>query len=139
MASRGGPKGVGQNLKNLGSNPDEFTTLGTTDYRGDVIAPRMRQALTAQANARGAAGLASASDTPGYLQHYMDQMYKPGGELDIGGAPKAGTPDTGPDGKPLKQPDAAALRDFYTALEHRGPKFALDGLHSAGYDTSALR
>jgi len=139
LGSRGGPKGVGQNLRTLGSNPDDFKDLSYTDYRGDVIAPRMRQALTAQANAFGASGQANASSMPGYLQHYMDQMYKAGGELDIGGSPRATSPDTGPDGKPLKQPDAAALRDFYTALEHRGPQYALNGLKNAGYDTSALR
>jgi hypothetical protein len=139
MASRGGPKGVNQNIKTLGSSPEDFTNASLTNYRDAVIAPRMRQALTAQANARGAAGLANASDTPGYLQQYMDPMYKAGGELDIGGAPKKVTPDTGPDGKPLPQPDAAHLQDFYTALEHRGPKFALDSLKAAGFDTSSLR
>ena len=126
MASRGGPKGVNQNLKTLGSSPEDFTNSSLTNYRDTVIAPRMRQALTAQANSNGAAG--QANSMPGYLQHYLDQMYKSGGDLDIGGSPKANSPDLGPNGKPLPQPDAAALRDFYVALEHRGPDFALKGL-----------
>jgi hypothetical protein len=138
MSSRGGPKGVGQNIKTLGSSPEDFTNASLTNYRDTVIAPRMRQALTAQANAYGASG--QANTMPGYLRNYVDQnLYGAGGELDIGGAPKKVTPDTGPDGKPLPQPDAAHLQDFYTALEHRGPKFALDGLKAAGFDTSSLR
>ena len=137
MASRGGPKGVNQNLKTLGSSPDDFVNSSLTNYRDTVIAPRMRQALTAQANANGAAG--QANSMPGYLNHYVDKMYQSGGELDIGGSPKTTSPDVGPNGKPLPPPDAAALRDFYTALEHRGPQYALNGLKAAGYDTSALR
>jgi hypothetical protein len=137
MASRGGPKGVNQNLKTLGSSPEDFTNSSLTNYRDTVIAPRMRQALQAQANANGAAG--QANSMPGYLQHYLDQMYKSGGDLDIGGAPKANSPDTGPNGKPLPQPDAAHMQDFWTALEHRGPEFALKALKDAGFDTSSLR
>jgi hypothetical protein len=132
MASRGGPKGLSQNLKTLGSNPDDFANLGYSDYRGDVIAPRMRQALTAQANAYGAAG--RLNEMPGYLQSYLDPMYKPGGDFDPGGGFKTVTPS-----KDLKQPDAAALNDFRTAMEHRGPKWALQKLEDAGYDTSSLR
>jgi hypothetical protein len=137
MASRGGPKGVNQNLKTLGSSPEDFTNAKLTNYRDTVIAPRMRQALTAQANANGAAG--QANGMPGYLQHYLDPMYKAGGDLDIGGSPKANSPDTGPNGKPLPPPDAAHMQDFWTALEHRGPQFALDNLKKAGFDTSSLR
>ena len=137
MASRGGPKGVNQNLKTLGSSPDDFTNASLTNYRDTVIAPRMRQALTAQANANGAAG--QANSMPGYLKHYLDPMYQSGGELDIGGSPKATSPDTGPNGKPLPPPDAAHMQDFWMALEHRGPKFALDNLKNAGFDTSSLR
>ena len=66
-------------------------------------------------------------------------MYQSGGDLDIGGSPKANSPDLGPNGKPLPQPDAAHLADFYTALEHRGPDFALRDFKSAGFDTSSLR
>ena len=73
MGSRGGPKGVNQNLKTLGSSPEDFTNSSLTNYRDTVIAPRMRQALTAQANANGAAG--QANSMPGYLRHYLDQMY----------------------------------------------------------------
>jgi hypothetical protein len=137
MASRGGPKGVNQNLKTLGSSPEDFTNSSLTNYRDTVIAPRMRQALTAQANANGAAG--QANSMPGYLQHYLDKMYQPGGDLDIGGSPKANPPDLGPNGKPLPKPDAAHMQDFWTALEHRGPEFALKGLKDAGFDTSSLR
>lgn len=138
MASRGGPKGVGQNIKTLGSSPEDFTNASLTNYRDTVIAPRMRQALTAQANAYGASG--QANSMPGYLRNYVDKnLYGPGGELDIGGSPKTNPPDMGPNGKPLPQPDAAHLQDFYTALEHRGPEFALKQLAAAGFDTSALR
>jgi hypothetical protein len=137
MASRGGPKGVNQNLKTLGSSPDDFVNSSLTSYRDSVIAPRMRQALTAQSNANGAAG--QANSMPGYLQHYLDPMYKAGGDLDIGGSPKANPPDTGSDGKPLPPPDAAHMKDFWTALEHRGPEVALKGLKDAGFDTSSLR
>ena len=76
MASRGGPKGVNQNLKTLGSSPEDFTNASLTNYRDSVIAPRMRQALTAQANANGAAG--QANSMPGYLKHYVDPMYQSG-------------------------------------------------------------
>ena len=137
MASRGGPKGVNQNLKSLGSSPEDFVNSSLTDYRDTVIAPRMRQALTAQANSNGAAG--QANSMPGYLQHYLDKMYQSGGDLDIGGSPKANSPDLGPNGKPLPPPDAAHMQDFWTALEHRGPDFALKNLKNAGFDTSALR
>ena len=137
MASRGGPKGVNQNLKSLGSSPEDFTNSSLTNYRDTVIAPRMRQALTAQANANGAAG--QANSMPGYLKHYLDPMYQSGGDLDIGGSPKANSPDTGPNGKPLPQPDDAHMKDFWVALEHRGPQFALDNLKKAGFDTSSLR
>jgi hypothetical protein len=137
MASRGGPKGVNQNLKTLGSSPEDFTNSSLTNYRDTVIAPRMRQALTALANANGAAG--QANSMPGYLQRYLDQMYKPGGDLDVGGSPKANAPDLGPNGKPLPPPDEAHMQDFWTALEHRGPDFALKRLKEAGFDTSALR
>lgn len=137
MASRGGPKGVNQNLKTLGSSPEDFTNGSLTNYRDNVIAPRMRQALTAQANANGAAG--QANSMPGYLGNYLDPMYKSRGDLDIGGTPKANSPDTGPNGKPLPPPDAAHLQDFWTALEHRGPEFALKHLKDAGFDTSSLR
>lgn len=137
IASRGGPKGVGQNLRTVGSAAEDFTNASLTNYRDTVIAPRMRQALTAQANANGAAG--QFNSMPRYLRHYADQMYQAGGDLDIGGSPRANTPDKGPDGKPLPQPDAAHLQDFYTALEHRGPEFALKHLKDAGFDTSSLR
>jgi len=138
MASRGGPKGVGQNIKTLGSSPEDFTNASLTNYRDTVIAPRMRQALTAQANAYGASGQANAM--PGYLRPYLDQsLYGPGGELDIGGSPKTVTPDTGPDGKPLKQPNAATVSAFKNDMEHYGPKVALEHLKAQGFDTSTLR
>jgi hypothetical protein len=137
IGSRGGPKGVNQNLKTLGSSAKDFTNSSLTNYRDTVIAPRMRQALTAQANSNGAAG--QANNMPGYLNHYLDQMYQKGGDLDIGGSPKSNSPDTGPNGKPLPQPDQAHLQDFFTALEHRGPDYALKHLKDAGFDTSSLR
>lgn len=137
MASRGGPKGVNQNLKTLGSSPDDFTNASLTNYRDTVIAPRMRQALQAQANANGAAG--QANNMPGYLKLYMDQMYQPGGDLDIGGSPKAVTPDVGPDGKPLKPPNDATIAAFKNDMEHYGPEKALEHLKAQGFDTSKLR
>jgi hypothetical protein len=137
MGSRGGPKGLGQNLKTLGSNPEDFTNLNYSDYRGDVIAPHMRQALTAKANAYGASG--QLSQMPGYLKEYLDPMYKPGGEFDPGGGFKSAAPDTDANGKPLPQPDAAHLKDFKMALEYRGPEVALKALKDAGFDTSAFR
>ena len=131
LAARGGPKGVGQNHKQFGANTEDFTNLGITDYRGDVIQPRIKQALTAQANAYGAAGMANSM--PGYLKPYLDPMYQTGGDLDIGGAPKAVTPD-----KNLKQPGAEELRGFQNDLERFGPKTALKHLRDQGYDTSSL-
>jgi hypothetical protein len=132
MASRGGPKGLSQNLKTLGSNPDDFTDLGITDYRGDVIAPRMRQALAAQANAYGASG--QINIMPGYLKPYLDQQYQPGGENDPGGGFKPFTPS-----KDLKQPNASTLNAFRNDVEHRGPKAALANLEAQGFDTSSLK
>jgi hypothetical protein len=137
MSSRGGPKGVNQNLKTLGSSPDDFVNSSLTNYRESVIAPRMRQALQAQANANGAAG--QANSMPGYLRLYLDRMYQPGGDLDIGGSPKAVTPETGPDGKPLKQPNDATINAFKKDMEHYGPEKALEHLKAQGFDTSSLR
>ena len=97
----------------------------------------MRQALTAQANANGAAG--QANSMPGYLKLYLDKMYQSGGDLDIGGSPKATSPDTGSDGKPLKPPNAATMNAFKNDMEHYGPQVALDHLKAQGFDTSSLR
>ena len=131
MGSRGGPKGLGQNLKTLGSSPEDFTNLNYTDYRGRVIAPRMQQALTAQANAYGASG--QLSIMPGYLKEYLDPMYKPGGEYDPGGGFKPFTPS-----KDLKQPNQATKDAFKSDMEHLGPKKALENLRTHGFDTSSL-
>lgn len=132
IAARGGPKGVGQNLAILGANTEDLTNLGITDYGDSVIAPRMKNALTAQANAYGAAG--RLADMPGYLQPYLDPMYKPGGDLDPGGPMKAFTPD-----KTLKQPNDATKAKFQNDLEHYGPTVALDHLRAQGFDPSSLR
>ena len=131
LAARGGPKGVGQNLASLGANPDDFTDLGVKDYGENIIAPKMRTALTAQANAYGAAG--RLSDMPHYLDQYLDEMYKPGGDLDPGGGTKQFTVN-----KDLKQPNATTLAAFKNDLEHRGPKAAIANLKSQGFDTSSL-
>lgn len=131
LAARGGPKGVGQNLATLGANPDDYTNFGIGDFRNEIIAPKLKAALTAQANAYGAAG--RLGDMPGYLKPYLDQMYQPGGDLDPGGGFKTVTPD-----KNLKQPTAQDLIDFQNAVEHYGPRAALDHLKKKGYDTSAL-
>ena len=133
MASRGGPKGLGQNLKTLGSSPEDFTNLSYADYRGRVIAPRMQQALTAQANAYGASG--QLSIMPGYLKPYLDKMYQSGGEYDPGGGFKPFTPSTD---KTLKQPNQATLDAFRSDMEHLGPKKALENLRTHGFDTSSL-
>jgi hypothetical protein len=133
MASRGGPKGLGQNLKTLGSSPEDFTNLSFADYRDHVIAPRMQQALTAQANAYGASG--QLSQMPGYLKPYLDKMYQPGGEFDPGGGFKPFTPSTD---KNLKQPNQATLDAFRSDMEHLGPKKALENLRAHGFDTSSL-
>jgi hypothetical protein len=131
---RGGPKGLGQNLKTLGSSPDDFTNLNYTDYRGQVIAPRMRQALTAQANAYGASG--QLSIMPGYLKPYLDKMYQPGGEYDPGGGFKPFTPSKDPN---IKQPSQADIDEFRNFMERYGPKAALERAEKNGYDTSSLR
>ena len=132
MASRQGPKGVGQNLATLGANPEGFTNFGIKDYGENVIAPKIRIALTAQANAYGAAG--RLADLPGYLKPYLDPMYQSGGDLDPGGPiGKSAQPN-----KDLKQPTAQDLIDFQNAVEHYGPRVALDHLKKKGYDTSAL-
>ena len=88
-------------------------------------------ALTAQANAFGAAG--RLNEMPGYLKPYLDPMYQPGGDLDPGGGFKPSTPS-----KDLKPLDAAAHSGFQTDLEHYGPKIALQHLKSQGYDTSSV-
>jgi hypothetical protein len=132
IAARGGPKGVGQNLAILGANSEDFTNLGIKDYRNDVIAPRMVNALTAQANAYGAAG--RLADMPGYLKDYLDPMYQKGGDLDPGGPMKAFTPD-----KTLKQPGPEEMAVFKQDLEHFGPTIALNHLKANGYDPSGLR
>jgi hypothetical protein len=132
IAARGGPKGVGQNLAILGANSEDLTNLGITDYGDSVIAPRMRNALTAQANAYGAAG--RLSDMPGYLKPYLDTMYQPGGDLDPGGPMKSFTPN-----KNLKQPDAEDLKAFQNDLEHYGPQVALKHLEAQGFDISSVK
>jgi hypothetical protein len=131
IAARGGPKGVGQNLAILGANTEDFTNLGIKDYGNDVIAPRMRNALTAQANAYGAAG--RLADMPGYLQPYLDQMYKPGGDLDPGGGMKTTKPN-----KDLTQPTAEDLAAFKNDLEHYGPNVAIKHFKAQGFDTSSV-
>jgi hypothetical protein len=133
LAARGGPKGVGQNLAVLGANPDDFTNYGIGDFRNKVIAPKIQLALTAQANAYGAAG--RLNEMPGYLKPYLDQMYQPGGDLDPGGGYKPFTPSKDPN---LKQPDAAALAAFKGNMEHYGPHEAIQHLKEMGYDTSSL-
>jgi hypothetical protein len=131
IAARGGPKGVGQNLAILGANTEDLTNLGITDYGESVVAPRMRNALTAQANAYGAAG--RLADMPGYLKPYLDTMYQPGGDLDPGGPMKSTPPN-----KDLKQPDAADLKAFQNDLEHYGPKVALKHFAAQGFDISSV-
>ena len=132
IAARGGPKGVGQNLAILGADTDAFTNTGVKDYLGNVIAPRMKNALTAQANAYGAAG--RLADMPGYLKAYLDPMYQAGGDLDPGGPSKAFTAN-----KDLKQPTEADLVDFRNYMERYGPEAALKRAEKNGYDTSSLR
>jgi hypothetical protein len=132
LAARGGPKGVGQNLAGLGANPGDYTNFGIGDYRNAIIAPKIKTALTAQANAYGAAG--RLADLPGYLKPYLDPMYQSGGDLDPGGPiGKSAQPN-----KDLKQPTAQDLIDFQNAVEHYGPRAALDHLKKKGYDISAL-
>ena len=134
LAARGGPKGVGQNLSVLGANPDDYTNYGIGDFRNKVIAPKIQLALGAQANAYGAAG--RLNEMPGYLQPYLDDMYKPGGDLDPGGGFKPYTPSKDPN---LKQPNQATLAQFKTDMEHYGPKAALQHLKDHGFDTSSLQ
>jgi hypothetical protein len=133
MGSRGGPKGVGQNLATLGSNPDAFTDYGITNYGEDQIAPKIRTALQAQANAFGAAGQLAAM--PHYLDQYLDPMYKPGGDLDPGGGTKPFTPSKDPN---LQQPTPQDIETFKHNLEHFGPKRALAQLKADHIDTSSL-
>jgi hypothetical protein len=131
LAVRGGPSGVGQNLKLLGASPEDFTNMGITNYNEDVISPRMVQALTAQANAYGAAG--QLKNMPGYLKFYLDKMYAPGGDFDLSGGFKPATPNN-----KLKQPTEADLENFRTDLEHSGPKAAIQEFKARGFDTSSL-
>jgi hypothetical protein len=131
LAARGGPKGVGQNLAILGANSEDFTNLGIKDYVGDVIQPRIKNALTAQANAYGAAG--RLADMPGYLQPYLDPMYHPGGDLDPGGSFKTVTPN-----KKLTQPTADDLASFKNDLERFGPTNAIKHFKAQGFDTSSV-
>jgi hypothetical protein len=131
MAARGGPKGVGQNLAVLGANTEDFTNLGITDYGDSVIAPRMKNALTAQANAYGAAG--RLADMPNYLKPYLDPMYQPGGDLDPGGGFKPVKPN-----KDLKQPTQENMDDFKHNLEHFGPEIAKKMFRDNGIDTSSV-
>ena len=133
MGSRGGPKGVGQNLATLGSNPDAFTDYGITNYGEDQIAPKIRTALQAQANAYGASG--QLATMPHYLDQYLDPMYKPGGDLDPGGPTKSFALSKDPN---LKQPTAQDLNVFNHNLEHYGPKRALAQLKADNIDTSSL-
>ena len=132
LSARGGPKGVGQNLATLGANPDDYTNFGIGNYRDEVIAPKIKLALTAQANAYGAAG--RLSDIPGYLKPYLDPMYQSGGDLDPGGPiGKSVQPN-----KNLKQLTEQDKLDFQNAVEHYGPRSALKHLKDNGYDTSGL-
>ena len=133
MGSRGGPKGVGQNLATLGSNPEGFTDFGVTNFGEDQIAPKIRTALQAQANAYGAAG--QLAQMPHYLDQYLDPMYKPGGDLDPGGGTKQFTPSKDPN---IKQPTAQDLDVFKHNLEHYGPKRAIAQLKADNIDTSSL-
>jgi len=133
MSSRGGPKGVDQNLATLGANPEGFTDFSVSHYGEDQIAPKVRTALVAQANAYGAAG--RLSEMPHYLDQYLDPMYQRGGDLDPGGPTKAFTLSKDPN---LKQPTPADIDTFKHNLEHFGPKRALAQLKADGIDTSSL-
>jgi hypothetical protein len=133
MSSRGGPKGVDQNLATLGANPEGFTDFGVSHYGEDQIAPKIRTALVAQANAYGAAG--RLSEMPHYLDQYLDPMYQRGGDLDPGGPTKQFTPSKDPN---LTQPTPADLDMFKHNLEHYGPKRALAQLKADHIDTSSL-
>lgn len=133
MSGLGGVRA--NDLKPLGANTDSFTNssgLTPEDYINDVISPKMKAALTAQSNTWAVAG--RANEMPGYLRLYLDPAYKTGGEFDMGGAPKAFTPD-----KTKKQPDAARIAEFKTDMEHIGPQAALRAMEQDGYDTSSLR
>ena len=133
MSSRGGPKGVGQNLATLGSNPEAFTDFSISHYGEDQIAPKIRTALQAQANAYGASG--QLAQMPHYLDQYLDPMYKPGGDLDPGGGTKQFTPSKDPN---LTQPTPQDMETFKHNLEHYGPKRALAQFKADHIDTSSL-
>ena len=133
MSSRGGPKGVDQNLATLGANSEGFTDFSVSHYGEDQIAPKIRTALVAQANAYGAAG--RLSEMPHYLDQYLDPMYQRGGDLDPGGPTKAFTLSKDPN---LKQPTPADLDTFRHNLEHYGPKRAIAQLKADNIDTSSL-
>jgi hypothetical protein len=115
----------------LGANTEDFTNLGIKNYTDEVIAPRIKNALTAQANAYGAAG--RLADMPGYLQPYLDPMYHPGGDLDPGGNFKTVKPN-----KDLTQPTAEDLAAFKNDLEHYGPTIAIKHFKAQGFDTSSV-
>jgi hypothetical protein len=118
-------------LSGLQSGAPDLTTYSTPpdDYRQNVVAPLMRQALTAQANAYGASG--QTDKMPPYLRAYLDPVYAPGGELYVGsGAWKASKAD------PTKKPLTPAIAK--TQIEEYGPSKGIQVLKNGGYDTSSL-
>ena len=121
-------------LAGLQSGAPDLTTYSTPpdDYRQNVVAPLMRQALTAQANAYGASG--QTDRMPPYLRQYLDPVYAPSGELYVGsGAWKVAPPDqTKTPLAPNMIPKAKAL------IEKWGPQTAIQKLKDGGIDTSSL-
>jgi hypothetical protein len=130
----GQAKAPGQiDLSGISVNPDDFqkTGLSEDDYQTDVIAPRIRAALTGQANMFGASG--QLDKMPGYLRPYLDAAYQAGGVLDMGVPFKTVQPDT-----TKKQITAAEMPQFQKTLEIFGPKRAIDYWRGKGYDVSSL-
>ena len=81
MASRGGPRASAKLA--LGATPDDFT-----NSRHHRLPRRCHRAAHAAGAHRAGQRLrrgGQANDMPGYLQPYLDLMYKPGGDLDLGG------------------------------------------------------
>lgn len=131
-AVAGAPGSRPGDFATIGANLEDFnkTGMSSDEYQRDVIQPRMRAALVAQANAWAAAG--KYNSMPGYLRLYADPVYGQGGELDMGGSPKAGRP-ADKDRKPVTEAEMPVIRGW---IETYGPRKAKELADQAHYDMS---
>jgi hypothetical protein len=134
LAEQGGSLTKGSLLP-LGPAAADLTKYGLSedDYRKDVIAPLMKQTLTAQANNWGASG--RTDEMPGYLKPYLDPIYQQNGQLYVKSPYAKAAPQPQQGMAPLTPKDQAQFKEL---METYGPQKALEIFRGEKKDTSSL-